>query len=297
MRVVVAVDALAGLTPAGASQLIASVFAEAGAVPAVVPLGVTGEALAVAVATAAPDATLVRPADAAECGRRLADAKGDLVVDLTSCEVTDLGREVLDAFGADPVEALAAARDTWADRRLIALVPDGQQERPLTGLTGLAATAGRERGADLAAVLAADAVAGRWAARLGLTPEPGAGAAGGLGLLLQAVGAVVTEPLTYLAGRYRLGATLARADVVVTGAELLDFHAVGGPVVRRVVGLAGESLRPVIAIVGRNFVSARELRLAGLESVYPVLVGAGEDSPSPDQVAEVARRVARTWSW
>lgn len=297
MRVVVALDALAGLSPVEASQLVAGAFADRGAQTAVVPLGVTGEALATALAAAAPDVRAAAPADAAECGRLVAEADGDLIVDLTSCRVDDLGRSLLDAFDADPSTALAAARDAWAGRALVALVPDGQQERPLTGLTGLAATEGRENGLDLADVLAADAVAGRWATGLGLQAGPGAGAAGGLGLLLQAVGATVTDPLSYLADRYGLASTMARADVVVTGGEMLDFHAVGGPIVKRVVDLAGEALRPVIAVVGRNFVSARELRLAGLESAYPVLPAAGDDVPTTDQVAETARRVATTWTW
>lgn len=297
MRVVVALDALAGLSALEVSELVAGVFADGGAIPAVVPLGVSGEALATALSVAAPGAAVAAPGDAAECGRMLVDAETDLVVDLTACDAVDLGRELLEAFGDDPAEALSAARHSWAARRLVALVPEGEQERPLTGLTGLAATLGREHGADLADVLAADAVAGRWATGLGIQARPGAGAAGGLGLLFQAMGATITDPLSFLADEYGLAATLARADVVVTGGETLDFHAVGGPVVKRIVGLAGEALRPVIAIVGRNFVSARELRLAGLESAYPVLATAGADEPTPEQVAATARKVAATWSW
>jgi glycerate kinase len=294
LRVVVASDALAGLSPAEASEIIAHAFADRGAQVVVVPLGVTGAALREAVGVAGA-AALEAPADAAELGRVLARADGDLVVDLTACHVADLGREALDAFDAHPATALAAAREAWAGRRLVALVPEGQPDRPLTGLTGMAATEGRERGADLAAVLAADAVAGRWAEQLGLTPGPGAGAVGGAGLLIQAVGGIVTDPLTYLAEVFGLPATLARADAVVTGAESLDFHAVGGPVVKRVVSLAGEALRPVIAVVGRNFVSARELRLAGLEAAYPI--SSGEDRATPAQLADVAAKVATTWSW
>ncbi|MHA6525535.1 glycerate kinase [Tessaracoccus sp. G1721] len=295
MRVVVASDALAGLSAAEASETIARAFAERGAEVVVVPLGVTGAALSGAVGVAA-GASLAAPSDAAELGPVLAEAGGDLVLDLTSCQVADLGREALDAFGANPVTALKAARDTWAGRRLVALVPEGQPERPLTGLTGLAATEGRERGMDLASVLSADSAAGRWAAHLGLTPEPGAGSAGGAGLLIQAMGGIVTDPLTYLVDVFGLAGTLAQADVVVTGAESLDFHAVGGPVVKRVVSMAGEALRPVIAVVGRNFVSARELRLAGLEAAYPLTPGADGEA-TPRHLADVAARVATTWSW
>jgi glycerate kinase len=306
LRVVVASDALAGLSGAEASETIAHAFADRGAEVVVIPLGVTGRALREAAGplglTRDPGrrgsghAGLAAPVDAGELGRLLAYADGDLVVDLTSCHIADLGRAALDAFDPSPVQALEVAKRAWAGRRLVALVPEGQPERPLTGLTGMAATEGRERGADLAAVLSADSVAGRWAEHLGLTPEPGAGAAGGAGMLIQAMGGVVTDPLTFLEDSYGLPATLAQADVVVTGAESLDFHAVGGPVVKRVVSLAGEALRPVIAIVGRNFVSARELRLAGLEAAYPVMPGANGEA-TPEQLAAVAARVATTWSW
>ena len=85
--------------------------------------------------------------------------------------------------------------------------------------------------------------------------------------------------------------------MVVTGAESLDFHAVGGPIVTHMVALAGEALRPVIAVVGRNYISARELRLAGLESAYPVSVAAGDDAATVEGLTRVARGVAATWRW
>ena len=179
----------------------------------------------------------------------------------------------------------------------MALVPADQVSRPLTGLNGLAATEGREAGAELAGVLARDAAAEQWVRRLGLEPGPGAGAASGAGLLLQALGGSVVDPLSLLAERYRLADTLQRADLVVTGAEELDFHAVGGAVVKRVAAMAGEALRPVIAVVGRNFISSRELRLAGLEQAYPLLAAVAPGETTPDLLADVSRQVATTWSW
>lgn len=281
MRVAIASDAIAGLSPQVASETIAQAFSERGATVAVVPFGVQGDHLAHAVAAAVPGARFVAASDAA--GAVSAARQGEeLILDLTSAEG-------IDRTGLTPA-------DFNAD--VVALVPDDQQARPLTGLNGLAATEGRAAGADLGEVLAQDAAAERWATDLGLDPSrPGTGAAGGLGLLILAAGGRVVDPLTFLAERHRVGDTLSLADVVVTGAEMLDFHAVGGPVVKKVVALAEEALRPAIAIVGRNFVSARELRLAGLESAYPLLPGAGEEQPTPERLAEVAAQVAATWSW
>lgn len=301
MRVVVATDALAGLSPAEASGRIARAFDERGAQVAVVPLGVEGAALAAAAAAAAPSADFRAVGTAQEVGEALAGDRppgnGPTVLDLTRCAVDDLGRAALAEFAIDPSEALLEARGAWAERELVALVPQGDVARPLTGLDGYASTVLRARGATLQEILGHDAVAERWAAQLGLEPGPGAGAAGGVGLLIQALGGRVVDPLTWLGEQFRLERTLAQADLIVTGAEWLDFHDRGGAVVKQVVAWAELALRPVIAISGRNFISARELRLAGLEEAYALREGAGESATTPKELAEVAARVATSWLW
>ena len=297
MRVVVACDATAGLSPRAASEAVAGAFAREGAAVAVVPLGAAGDAFREALAAADPGAVLVAPRDNAELSEALWEPRDGLVVDLTGYRADDLGRAALAAFGPDPRAALDAVRSAWAGRRLAAVVAADEADRPLTGLSGLASTAGRAEGLDLSGVLAADARAEACASELGLTPGAGAGAAWGAGLLLAALGADVSHPLALLTERFGLARTVGQADVVVTGAESLDFHAVGGPIVTHMVALAGEALRPVIAVVGRNFVSSRELRLAGIESAYPAVEAGSEAPATPDQLARVAGLVAATWRW
>lgn len=298
MRVVVATDAVAGLMPAAASGVIAGEFARTGAEVAVVPLGAEGEPLAEALSAAAPELAVLAPTTAHDVGLALAgDGDVPVLLDLTGTVPGHLGMEALAAFGEDPSAALAAAQAHWRGRELVALVPDGQEELPLFGLSGWAATQGRAEGAELSEVLKRDAEAERWAGTLGVEPCPGSGAVGGLGLLVQALGGTVVDPLTFLVDRFGLRRTMAAADLVVTGAGELDFHSVGGPVVKRVLALAEEALRPVIAVVGRNFISSRELRLAGLEDAYPLLAGGQPGEPTAEQLAEVSRRVAGTWSW
>ena len=294
MRVVVATDAIAGLPPDASAELIAHAFADLGATVAVVPLAGTGPALHAAIASCAPGFEIVAPATSAELGEALRGSADRLLLDLTATRVDDLGRA---ALGEAPREELSRLRDAWQGRELVALVPEEQLGRDLTGLSGFASTELRAEGHDLKAVLVAEGLAERWAAELGLTPGRGSGAARGLGLLLQGLGVSVTDPLTFLTGRFGLETTIAEADLVVTGAEELDFHALGGPVVKKVVAMAGEALRPAIAIVGRNFVSSRELRLGGFESAHPLLTGAGDDVATPERLSEVAGKVARTWLW
>ncbi|MFT3889269.1 MAG: glycerate kinase [Arachnia sp.] len=297
MRVVVACDATAGLSPRAASEAVAGAFAREGAAVAVVPLGVSGEAFRTSLAAADASAHVEAPRDDADLARVLAAPRDGVVLDLTGYRSDDFGGQALATLGPDPRATLGRLAGAWSGRGLVAVVAEEETARPLTGLSGLASTVGRAQGLDLQGVLAADATAERWAGELGLTPGPGSGAAWGAGLLLAGIGARIAHPLGLLTDRFCLAETMARADLIVTGSESLDFHAVGGPIVKHVVALAGQALRPVIAVVGRNFVSSRELRLAGIESAYPAVDAAGESDATPAQLERVAARVATTWRW
>lgn len=294
MKVAVAADAIGHRDGVAASEVIAQAFADSGAVVAVVPLATGGRQLGEAVGRFAPGALMVVPVGQQQIADALESDAEDLVLDLAEIRVEDLGRSVL---GRQPRHRLDELRERWRGRTLTALVREGQEARELTGLKGFASIDLRVEGADLAATLAADAEAERWVAELGLTPGPGAGAARGLGLVIQTLGGRVVDPITFLMERSGFRRTVQQADLVVTGAEEFDFHGLGGPVVKRVAAVAGESLRPVIAVTGRSFISARELRLGGFEATYPLLTGPVGTAAPPNLLAEVAARVARTWVW
>lgn len=296
-----ATSSIAGLSPQLASETIAQAFAAKGAQVAVVPLGTDGADLAAAVRVAAPESVFAAAGTPTDVGDALLAAAerggGTLVLDLTACTATDLGAGLLARFGEDPTAALAAARSALSAVDVVGLVPEDQAQRPLTGLEGHASTQLRAEGATLQEILAFDAKAERWAGSLGVEAGPGSGAAGGIGLLVTAMGGRVVDPLTWLGERYGISATLSRADLAVTGAELLEFHAVGGPVVKRMIAWAEEKLCPVIAIAGRNYVSSRELRLAGLEAAHALRDGPAEDVSTPDELDAAATRVAASWAW
>ena len=151
---------------------------------------------------------------------------------------------------------------------------------------------------ELGDTLTADTRVSRWCEAIGVSGDmPGSGAADGVGALIAAVGGRITSGIDVCVDGFGVASTMAKADLIVTGSSVLDFHAVGGDVVKEVAALAGKALRPVIAIVGRNFVSARELRLGGIESAHPLLDGAGDDEPGPERLAGVASKVARSWNW
>lgn len=297
MRVVVISDAVAGLSPAAASERIGAQFAAKGAQVAVVPLAVSGQGLSDAVAACLPGAEFAAPATEGELVAALRSDAPSLVLDLGGLRVADFGRSVLAAFDPDPVVAMGLLRSRWEGGGLVALVPEDQAQRELTGLSGYASTELRAEGVELQEILRIDAEAGALAALLGLATTAGTGAAHGLGLLILGAGGTVSDPLTLLAQGFNLATTMRQADLIVTATQELDFHALGGPVVKRVAHLAVESLQPLIAVVGRNFVSSRELRLAGFESAYPLVPTVGSQDPTPERLDEVAAKVASTWAW
>lgn len=289
----VAADAMAGLGPRATSEIIGAAFADAGAEVAVVPLAEGGAGFADAVAELDPAGELAMPGSLAELLSCLTGGTTTLWLDLTAVEAH--AWDELIAVGPDEMEVLAGVVGA---RRIMAIVRHGQQAATLTGLSGRVAERGRETGVDLGETLAANDAVTAWLSSVGLDGvAPGTGSADGAGAVVLALGGRVLSGIEALMTGFSMERTAAHADLLVTGTPALDFHVVGGDVVKEVARLGTDTLRPVIAIVGRNFVSSRELRLAGLESAHPILEGAGEDEPRPEQLAEVARRVARSWSW
>lgn len=285
---------MAGLSPRAASETIGTAFVEQGAQVAVIPLGSGGDALADALSTMDPGGELVAPQSIAKALDAMVAGEGTLYLDLTGIEPPTASE--LAAAAAPEAVAEAAAR--LAGRSLVGVVPPDLEDSPLTGLSGAVAELGRRRGAELAETIADDGRAEAWAAALGVDPAArGTGALGGIGAVVTAAGGNVGSGLELCLAGHGAQGVMSRADVIVTGAAQLDFHAVGGPVVKRLSQLAEGALRPIVVIAGRTFVSARELRLAGIEAAYAVLPGAGDEEPTREQLAAAAAKVAATWRW
>ncbi|WP_297743080.1 glycerate kinase [uncultured Tessaracoccus sp.] len=263
MRVLVASGAVGALRAHAASVVVARAFQAQGAEVAVVDLEESWPV----------PSTLDELADVL--------ARGADVVDL---------RQLAFRF-ADAQRAEQAI----TGRRFVAVVADADVEVPLTGLAGTAVQRSRARGDDLAAGLEADAQARAWLTALGVHDEAGVGAVNGLGALLLREGAQLTSALNLTVERTGFARTARQADLIVTGCTNLDFHTRGGPLVERVVQIAEEALRPVIVVCGRNFVSSRELRLSGIEAAHAVHAGDDARTVEERDLAELARRVARTW--
>ena len=68
------------------------------------------------------------------------------------------------------------------------------------------------------------------------------------------------------------------ADLVVTGEGAFDFQSRSGKVPYGVARMAGEAIRPCIALAGQVLVGSREMRALGVESAYAMVDLVGEEA-------------------
>ena len=208
----------------------------------------------------------------------------------------------LDAGGAglDGVTAVdvAAARERIGPVRLVAA---SDVDNPLTGLFGATKTFGPQKGLPEELLPVVDGWLEQYAAALDrrLALDKGAGAAGGLGYALMALGATREPGIALVANAVRLAERAAAADLVVTGEGAFDFSSRAGKVPHGVATVAEEALRPCIVLAGKVLVGAREMRALGIESAYALVDLVGEERAFAEPaaaLADLAARAARTWS-
>ncbi len=186
--------------------------------------------------------------------------------------------------------------------RLVAAV---DVDNPLLGRHGAAAVFGPQKGADAAAVAELDAALGRFAdllATLGrdMRHEPGAGAAGGLGAALLALGAERVSGAVLVRELVGLDAALDAADLAVTGEGSFDWQSLRGKLITAVARGAAERGVPCVVLAGQVSVGRREAASVGVDAAYAAADEAGGAAASlADPVGTLtalARRVAPRWS-
>jgi glycerate kinase len=207
----------------------------------------------------------------------------------------DAGAAALDGIGSVDV---GPARTRLGEARLVAAT---DVDNPLTGLFGATKVFGPQKGIPDERLPVVDGWLENFAAATDrrTSLEPGAGAAGGLGFALLALGASREPGIGLVAEAVRLGERARTADLVVTGEGAFDFSSRSGKVPYGVAEVAAEALRPCVAIAGQVLIGSREMRALGVESAYSLVELVGEDRAFADPagaLAEVAGRVARTWS-
>ncbi|MFC3241186.1 glycerate kinase [Gordonia humi] len=222
----------------------------------------------------------------------LDDGARRIVVGLGGSATTDGGRGALDALGG-----ARAAADLLRD---IDVVVASDVDNPLLGPDGAAAVFGPQKGADGQAVVLLEARLAAWADDLAdACPDtrdvPGAGAAGGLGVALFAVGGrrrAGTDVVAEATGRR---ARLTAADVILTGEGRFDAQTARGKVIAALAADAGDV--PVLVLAGQI---RGEPTIDGVAGAWSVTEHAGsveaamaEAGPS---LFALASDVARIWT-
>lgn len=209
---------------------------------------------------------------------------------------------VLDG-GAGPLGSVSVVDLTAARERLagVTLVAASDVDNPLTGLFGATKTFGPQKGIGEDRIAEVDGWLESFAAATDrrTSLEKGAGAAGGIGFALLVLGATREPGIGLVADAVDLAARARAADLVVTGEGAFDFSSRAGKVPYGVAAVAAEALRPCIALAGQVLVGSREMRALGIESAYSLVEVVGEDralGAPADALADLAARVARTWS-
>ncbi|MFE2754862.1 glycerate kinase [Actinosynnema sp. NPDC059335] len=177
-----------------------------------------------------------------------------------------------DAAPTSPLRAVRAVDRSGLHPRLaeVELVVATDVDNPLTGPHGAAAVYGPQKGADSALVAALDADLARWADLLdaGAATVPGAGAAGGAGFALLALGASVRPGIDLVLGLTGLADRLPGARLVVTGEGRLDRQTLRG---KAPVGVAAAARRvgvTAVAATGSCALDRAELAAAGFAGAF-----------------------------
>jgi len=243
-----------------------------------------------------------------------------VVVGLGGSATNDGGAGLLAALGLQRQDAAGqrlapgglalrdvARLDGRLDPRLadVELVAASDVTSPLLGLYGASAVFGPQKGASREDVALLDGALTRWAdvleAHLGVQvrDRPGAGAAGGLGAALHALGATQEPGIALVQEAVGFDARVAAADLVVTGEGRFDASSLVGKVVSGVARAAGEHAVPCVVLAGDVQLGRREAAAAGVEQAWSLVDLVGAERAVADAAAalsELAARVAGQWS-
>lgn len=244
----------------------------------------------------------------------------EVVVGLGGSANTDGGAGMLQALGGRLTTATGApvARGGIGLRDLVHVDLDPARERlngihivaacdvtnPLLGDDGAAHVYGPQKGATPDQVQELD----RWLASLakiidgpgpGVAHRPGAGAAGGTGYALLALGAEFRQGTDVVLDLLGFREGLSGIDLVVTGEGSLDSQSLNGKAPIGVAQRAVEAGLRVVAVAGRVTLTGEQVRAVGFAQAYALT----ELEPDPRKshrdaaalLREVGRRIAEDW--
>lgn len=229
-----------------------------------------------------------------------------------------LGATAVDAAG-EPVRLDAGARAlhgvaavAMPELGAVDLVAASDVDVPLCGPRGAAHGFAAQKFPDPDAVDEAtltdlDDLLRGFALAVGRTPDGrdaavalGAGAAGGLGFAIVALGGRRVPGIETVATTVGLVDAVATADLVVTGEGRFDWQSLRGKVVSGVATAALAQARPVVLLAGQVEVGRREWIGMGVSAAYALADGpGGVEGALADPagvLAATAQRAARQWA-
>jgi glycerate kinase len=203
--------------------------------------------------------------------------------------------EPLAAFTGGTPEPVGAAPPAVLNG--IELVGATDVDNPLTGPRGASRVFGPQKGADPAAVEELEAALTRVAAVLpeGVAEAPGAGAAGGLGAAILALGGRLTSGIQLVRDAIGLDEQLHRADLVITGEGSFDEQSLHGKVIDGVAGAARALGVPVTVMAGRVTAEPAAWRAVGVTRAVSLVEEFGLERALGDAdgcLRELAARLA-----
>jgi glycerate kinase len=254
-----------------------------------------------------------------------AGARGldELVIGLGGSACTDGGAGALAALGAIPLDAegrelpdggaalahVAALAQPPRPPAGPVLVLAADVDNPLLGRHGAASVYGPQKGADPTVVAELEAALTRWAGVLAaatgrdpaeLAGTPGAGASGGLGAALLALGARRVSGAALVRELAGLDAALDSCDLVITGEGSFDWQSLRGKLITAVSGAAAERGLPCVVLAGQVEVGRREMGAVGVAEAHSVAEHAGGVRAAladpAGTLADLAASVADQWS-
>ncbi|GIH08789.1 glycerate kinase [Rhizocola hellebori] len=167
-----------------------------------------------------------------------------------------------------------------AGQRWVELVGASDVDNPLVGEQGATAVYGPQKGASAADVVLLDAALANWAAVLqrdlpgcpqDLAALKGAGAAGGLGAAVLALGGRIVSGIDLILTETGLGEAVAEAGVVITGEGSFDHQSLRGKVIAGVAGAARDHGVPCVVLAGRVTTGRREQGAAGITEAHSLV--------------------------
>ncbi|HLK77612.1 MAG TPA: glycerate kinase [Streptosporangiaceae bacterium] len=253
-----------------------------------------GQVLAAALAAGARRIILgVGGSASTDGGAGLLQALGVRVLDVRDGPLARGGAALRDVAALDLTGLAPALRD-----RSVILATD--VVNPLTGPDGAAEVYGPQKGASPAQVTELASGLRRWAAVVAAatgtdwSQAPGAGAAGGVGFAALAVlGAQRRLGIDVMLDLLDFDVALDGAALVITGEGSLDTQTLAG---KAPVGVARAAARrgiPVVAVAGRNTLTAAELTAAGISAVYTLTDLEPDPARSSAQASQLLRQVGQ----